>query len=173
MYRKSYSNRYQTPLQGFCLVHLCDTLIRCRQSDSDTQDIIAFCLEMLHEALPGFAFVGPLQAMFCQTVLEQRLLLPKDVNKLMGNRTQYGPEEFLDVCERVTYSQPVDLLIARLDDTIADRWEREWQDFIEAHGCSGEGEMAMSSTAEGTPQPRSERDSPSNRSMQINSLVNP
>lgn len=175
-HRQLFSGRYQTPLQAFCTIHLCDTVIRCRQSDTDAQEAVEFCLQTLHDALPGFVFVGPLQAMFCQTVLDQHLLLPKEVNKLMGGRTQYGPEELLDACERVTYMQPVELLLERLDPLIADSFEREWQNFIEEHGAAIDEhviERTREETDEKFRQRQSVQDSPSNRSMQIDSIVNP
>lgn len=175
-YQKFFSARYQVPLQSFCLVHLCDTLVRRGRSDVDTQSVVTFCLEMLHLALPGFVFIGPLQAMFCQMILEQRLPLPKDVNKLMGGRTQYGLEEFLDACERVTYAQPIDVLLERLDPLIADKFEGEWHDFIEAHGGNNS-DITVDTPFEGADEQfqerQSNRNSPSSRSMQINSLVNP
>lgn len=67
-YRLSYSNRQQPHLLAFCLVHLADVMVRHGERDIDN-DVVNFCLETLAEAAPGFAFVGTLQAMFCETVL--------------------------------------------------------------------------------------------------------
>lgn len=69
-YRELYSNRYQPPLQAFCLVHLADTFIRYSPSGVERQEAVRFCLDMLKECQPGLVIAGPLQAMFCQTVLE-------------------------------------------------------------------------------------------------------
>ncbi len=129
-YRNALTNRYQPPLQAFQLVHLCDAILRVGPAERDGlgQRIVVFCLEMLGEALPDFAFVGPLQAMFCQTARESGFVLPDDVDALMQGRSAYGPEELLDACERTTYRQPAGLLLGRLDAAAMARdWDAEWR----------------------------------------------
>jgi len=130
-----FSNRYQPPLQAFCLVHLCDVILRHAKSDVDK--IIHFCLETLGEALHGFPMIAPLQAMFCESVLSSGYNLPADVEQFMGGRSwqSYSREDKLECCERLTYAQPVDLLIERLDPQFAQQFEDEWKIFIERHGA--------------------------------------
>jgi len=169
-YERLFSNRYQVALQLFCLVHICDTLVRLGPAEINKPELVRFCLRGLHEALPYFSFVGPLQYMFLQAAGEQGVVIAKDIPELMGGRTQYGPEELLDACERVTYSQPIEILLQRFDPSIAADFEHEWHEFIEAHGGSddmGEGDnqdlhgMALSLQQAG------------GRSMEIGSFVNP
>lgn len=128
-YQRVFTNRYQTPLQAFCLVHLCDTLIRQRVN---AQEAVEFCLEMLHEALAGFPFIGPLQAMFCQEAKEYGLALPENLEELMNGRVTYSTEDMLDTCERITYVQPVDMLVERIDPSMAEEFGKAWQRFIES-----------------------------------------
>ncbi|TKA77910.1 hypothetical protein B0A49_04301 [Cryomyces minteri] len=170
-YRCLFSNRRQPPLQAFCLVHLSESFIRTCADNSECQQLILFCLEMLRDVLPGFLFVGPIQAMFCQTVLDFGCLLPKNVSELMGGRTHYAPEEMLDACGTTTCTQPVDVLLDLLDPSIAQNFEVEWKKFIE--GCDAlivdEGGAPNKSSSEELSRGESP---PSNRSMQINALIN-
>ncbi|KAJ9635972.1 hypothetical protein H2199_008327 [Coniosporium tulheliwenetii] len=172
-YQRIFSNRYQTPLQAFCLVHLCDTLIRQRVN---AQEAIQFCLEMLHEALAGFLFIGPLQSMFCQTVKEYGLALPDNHEELRNGRMSYSTEELLDTCERITYVQPVGILVQRIDPSISEEFEKAWKKFIETHGGT-EKELADIVDDADVDLRRSSQHSgqgsPTRRFMQIDSLMNP
>ncbi|KAI9710090.1 MAG: hypothetical protein M1820_002892 [Bogoriella megaspora] len=154
-FREQYQNRYQTPLQAFHLIHLCEAAIQVSQLNEEAQRIASFCLEMLSDALPGFPFVGPLQAMFCQTVTDLGLLLPDNAVELMGGRSDYGPEEMLDACERTTFVQPVHMLVERLDPAISEDFQTAWFKLVEEHGSTGGDE------------------SPTSRPLSIHSLVNP
>jgi hypothetical protein len=100
------------------------------------EQVVRECLETLSEALPGFPCVGPLQAMFCESVLSCGYDLPMDVDQIMGGRSwkSFSREEKLDCCERLTYAQPVDMLAERLDPSIPSNFEDEWKAFIENHG---------------------------------------
>ena len=100
--------------------------------------VIKFCLETLSEALPGFAYIGTLQAMDCELALAngssmapQAILL-----ELMGGRSWYSfsRENKLNCCECLTYAQSIDLLREQLDPNVANDFEREWENFIEAQG---------------------------------------
>lgn len=135
-YRYLFSNRYQPPMQAFCLLHLSDLILR--QSKQGVEATILFCFEMLSESLPGFPMIGPMQAMFCESVLSCGYKLPVNVEKLMGGRTwqSYSREDKLECCERLTYAQPVDMLAERLDPNISEVFEDEWHEHIENHGGS-------------------------------------
>jgi len=101
--------------------------------------------------------------MFVQMAREQGVAMPENMNELMGGRTHYGPEELLDACERVTYLQPIEILLQRIDPGIAATFEHEWQDFIEAHGGDNEDLPGVALSLQQA----------SGRSMQIGSFVNP
>jgi hypothetical protein len=164
-----YTNRYQSPFQAFCLIHLSDTLLR--EAKPKGPEVIQFGLEALREALPGFLFVGPLQAMFCQAAQECGYSLPHNVDELMGGRMQYGPEEFLDTCERMSYTQPVDLLLDRLDPSVTENFDEAWTAFIDGREAGERPSSAASGRgSEGQPSPQG---SPGNRALQIQELVNP
>jgi hypothetical protein len=114
---------------------------------SEADSVIKFCLETLSEALPGFPFVGPLQAMFCESVLSYGHAIPSNAETLMGGRRwqSFTREEKLDCCERLSYAQPTDFLVERLDPKIGVRFEAEWKSFIESHGTDN---ATMASTGD-------------------------
>ena len=176
-YHSVYSNRRQPPLLAFCLVHLADVMVRHGEKEYDNA-VISFCLETLAEAVPGFAFVGTLQAMFCETVLACGLPLPPQavLSELMGGRSwnSFSREDKLDCCGRLTYAQPVDLLTERLDPNLASDFEEEWKSFNEAQGDQG----ARTGDATGhvtnaSDDQQSKTESSGSRSIRIQRLMNP
>lgn len=176
-YRTLYSNRQQPPLLSFCLVHLADTLVR--HTDHNVEKVvIQFCLETLSEANPGFPYIGVLQAMFCESIMGRGLSLPPQTTlvELMGGRSRhsFSREDKLDCCERLTYSQPVDLLVERLDPNLADDFERGWKNLNEAHGGFSRPLGSASSLAAGASSEQQKADEASgNATMRIQRLVNP
>jgi hypothetical protein len=171
-YRELFTNRYQPPFHSFSLVHLCDLLIRYGDR-SKIQDVIQFCLETLSEALPGFPIIGPLQAMFCESVLLCGYKLPANVEQMMGGRSwqSFSREEKLDCCERLTYLQPNDMLAERLDQDIGSNFEEEWKAFIESHGSDDATEAYASGSAHDSDEQHTSTDG-SKRQMDINAVMN-
>jgi hypothetical protein len=171
-FSKYFSNRYQSPLQAYYLVHLADVILR--QDRLNANKVVHFCLQQLGEALPGFPVVGPLQAMFCESVLACGLLLPKDIQLLMGGRTwqSYSRDDKLGCSERLTYAQPVDLLAEAIDPSLPESFKSEWDEFIESYGEQNstvpeERELSNASSISSM-----ERRASDVRLMDINSLVN-
>ncbi|KAL1626300.1 hypothetical protein SLS56_006967 [Neofusicoccum ribis] len=179
-YRSLYTNKYQNPLLAFCVVHICDLLVLAGGAKDVQQRAAQFALEATHESLAGFAYVGPLQYMFAKSIADEGVSLPEDVEELMGGRTRYGPEEMLDACERVTYTQPYKMLRDRMDRSLGVDFEREWKLFMETQGAGRSQWGGGTSLREaGLVARRSDSNSSSAsggssaRSMQIHSVVNP
>lgn len=179
-YRSLYTNKYQNPLLAFCVVHICDLLVLAGGAKDVQQRAAQFALEATHESLAGFAYVGPLQYMFAKSIADEGVSLPEDVEELMGGRTRYGPEEMLDACERVTYTQPYKMLRDRMDRSLGVDFEREWKLFKETQGAGRSQWGGGTSLHEaGLVARRSDSNSSSAsggssaRSMQIHSVVNP
>jgi hypothetical protein len=174
-YRNLFTNRYQPPFQAFSLVHLCDVLLRYGNK-AESEEVIRLCLETLTEALPGFSCIGPLQAMFCESVLSTGYTLPPDVEKMMGGRRwqSFSREDKLDCCERLTYAQPVDLLAERLDSEISSNFEDEWKAFIENRGNEdAEDEQCRSGSGQDSDEHESSANgSRRNHSMNITAVMN-
>ncbi|KAF1987459.1 hypothetical protein K402DRAFT_49490 [Aulographum hederae CBS 113979] len=172
LHRHLFSSRYSAPLLLFHVVHLSDVLTH--KANPEAEKIVVFCLEMLNESLSSFGFAGPLQDMFCRAMTERSLPLPPNLNELLNGRTQYDPEEMLDTCERLTYQQPVDMLLPRLDPAIVGDFEKEWNDFIEAHGGEDTAKLSNSpDPVDGAAEDTEGAESPSMRNMNIQSLVHP
>ncbi|KAF2433479.1 hypothetical protein EJ08DRAFT_658016 [Tothia fuscella] len=173
-YCKAFSSRYQPPFQSYSLVHLCDILLR-HGSEAEIEWAIRFCLETLSEALPGWPCANPLQAMYCESVVGCGYALPSNTNKLMGGKSwqSFSREDKLDCCSRLTYAQPCDMLVEKIDPEMKHKFEIEWRAFIEGHGAdhkrNGQGDEPHFNGSERLDN-RSSNGPPS---MTINSLMNP
>lgn len=126
-YRDVYSCAYMTPLQLFCIVHLCDALVRLHTQVPTTADIISFCLESLQEAKNSFSLAGPLQQMFRLAMAEYNVSVPNDLERLIGSSSRYGNEEFLNACTRISYQQPMSQILPSLDKGLGQDFVRECQ----------------------------------------------
>ena len=125
--RRLYSARFSMPLLNFCLVHVCDCLVRFSPQEPPAPDTVEFCLEVLQQNSAGFALCGPLQALFCQTVEECGVQCSDETRALMGSFDRYGMDDILDACTRLSYTQPIDQILPRIDPDIARHWPGEWQ----------------------------------------------
>ena len=125
--RRLYSARFFLPLVGFCLLHVCDSLIRFSPRDPPASDTVEFCLEVLQQNSSGFALCGPLQSLFCQTAEECGVQLLDETRAVMGLYDHFVMDDILDACTRLTYRQPIDQILLRIDPEIANDWPGEWQ----------------------------------------------
>ena len=156
-YQRMYTAVYQSPLQLFVVVHICDTLVRFDSGNESTPELIRFCLETLQDARVSYALAGPLQRMFCIAVEEYGIPLPMGLNDLAQSVSQYGPEEMLEACTRITFRQPSSQIQLRLKPGIA----RDFT-FIRTRMADGEPPEAEGSESSSGQQVR----------MQIKSLLN-
>ena len=124
--RRLYSARFSIPLMSFCLVHVCDALVRFSPKDPPASDTVEFCLEVLQQTSAGFALCGPLQSLFCQTAEECGVPLSDEMRALMGSFDHYVMDDILDACTRLSYTQPLDQILLRVDPEIAKDWPQEW-----------------------------------------------
>ena len=106
-YKRIYTTLYLSPLQLFCLVHLCDAVVRWDGHGDTTPRTVEFCLVSLEEAKVGYPVAGPLQKMFRLSLTEYGISVPNELERMMGMSAHLGPEELLDACERPTYRQPM------------------------------------------------------------------
>lgn len=153
--RRLYSARFFMPLLTFCLVHVCDGLVRFSPQEPPASDTVEFCLEVLQQTSAGFALCGPLQSLFCQTAEECDVQLSDEMRAIMGSFDHYVMDDILDTCTRLSYTQPLDQILPRIDPEIAKDWPGEWQRQVVA--AFGQGRRGSSS---------------SGRYMQIGSLLN-
>lgn len=122
LYRLHFTYQFQSPLQLFSTVHICDTSIRFnRESPStadSTADTVRFCLESLQEAKFGYAIAGPLQQMFCISMAEYQVPIPDDLVEDIRASSECEPEHLLDACTRPTYKQPLKQILPNLDQNL-------------------------------------------------------
>ncbi|KAI9821198.1 MAG: hypothetical protein M1827_003932 [Pycnora praestabilis] len=137
-YRGLYTCRYQPSLQTFCVLHMCDLLIKYNSVDPTATEVVRFCLTVLKESADGqggFSVCGPLQETFRQAAVEYGVALPDDLDELMVcPPSQYSPDDVLDACTRLSYAQPVNQVNMNFESTMADDFAEEWREFIEGYG---------------------------------------
>lgn len=152
-----YTAVYQSPLQLFVVAHICDTLVRFDSGNEATSEVIRFCLEILQDARISYALAGPLQRMFCLAVEEYGVPLTEDMTRLAETLSQYGPEDMLEACTRISYRQPSSQILLNLRTGIA----RDFS-YIRTHMADGQPPEAEGDGASSGKQLR----------MQIKSLLN-
>ena len=137
MYKKLWTCRYQSPLQSFCLLHLCDILIRYDAAPLSVQEILRFCMETLKESADGRggnAVCGPLQKALCQTAVECNVLSPRDAHEWLGAADNLRADDMLDAITRLSYTQPVDEAVSKMDPALARDFTEGWRLFVENGG---------------------------------------
>lgn len=125
--RRLYTARFFMPLVSFCLIRVCDSLVRFSPQDPPASDTVDFCLEMLQQTSTGFALCGPLQSLFCQTAEECGVNFSDETRAAMASLRHYAMDDILDACTRLSYTQPIDQVLLRIDPEIAKDWPGEWQ----------------------------------------------
>lgn len=131
-YESIYTNFYLSPLQLFCMVHLCDAAVRYDGQGQSTARTVEFCLTSLEEAKVGYPVAGPLQQMFRHSLTECSIPIPRNLQGMMGSvSARIGPEELLDACTRPTYKQPITQLIPNMEEELGQRFIEGWQRIAE------------------------------------------
>ena len=157
-YRDVYGASYQSPLQLFCLVHICDAIVSHDSHGSSTAEVIRFCIEDLQDAKAGYPLAGPLQRMFANSVAESNVALPSDLERLVGPSYHYQLDDLLNACNRPSYKLPVAQLRPNMSPTLAQDFMEEW------HKASDEQQRVDLKSASSS--------GAASRSMHINELLN-
>ena len=130
-YKSMYTNFYLSPLQLFCLVHLCDVVVRYDGHGNTTPRIIAFCLTSLEEAKVGYPVAGPLQKMFRLSLTDYGIPVADGLERMIGVSARLGPEELVDACTRATYRQPLAQMTPQMDSELGPDFMNGWQHLAE------------------------------------------
>lgn len=131
-YKDTYTNFYLSPLQLFCLVHLCDAVVQYDGHGDTTPRMVEFCLVSLEEAKVGYPVAGPLQKMFRLSLAEYSIPVPKELERMIGVSARIGPEELLDACVRPTYRQPIAQLLPNMEVGLGQDFMNGWQGIVES-----------------------------------------
>ena len=143
------------PLLSFCLLHVCDCLVRFSPQEPPALDTLEFCLEVLQQTSTGFAVCGPLESLFCKTTEECGVQLSDEIRPVIDSLDHYVMDDILEACTRLSYTQPLNHILLRIDPEIAKDWPGEWQrQVVTAFGQSRRGSSS------------------SGRYMQIGNLLN-
>ncbi len=130
-YRDAYSFRYLSPVLLFCIVHVCDALVRYDAQGAAATETARFCLESLEEAKVGYPLAGPLQKMFRLALDDYSISIPDGLERLCGPPSRYGPEELLNACTRPSYQQPILQMLPNLDPGLAQDFMDDWEKLCE------------------------------------------
>ena len=147
-YKSIYTNFYLSPLQLFCLVNLCDTLVRYDGQVDTTSRTVNFCLTSLEEAKVGYPVAGPLQKMFRFSLTEYNVPVSDELERMIGVSARLGPEELLDACTRPTYKQPLAQLILNMEADLGQNFIKGWQRIIESRSPELHGQRSRSDSDE-------------------------
>jgi hypothetical protein len=130
-YRTQYTCRYQSVLQMFAVLHLSDTIARffpggVEGGSKDGPEAIQFGLEALLQSRIGYPVAGPFQEMLRMTAAECSIRLPPSsvevLNPQNNSRPIYRMDDFINVCTRPSYSQPVYEIQLRYSQTLSEDW---------------------------------------------------
>ena len=130
-YKSMYTNFYLSPLQLFCLVHLCDVVVRYDGHGNTTPRTIAFCLTSLEEAKVGYPVAGPLQKMFRLSLTDYGIPVADELERMIGESARLGPEELVDAFIRPTYRQPLAQMTPHMEPELGPDFMKEWQHLAE------------------------------------------
>lgn len=142
-YQITYSDHFVTPLQLFCLVHLCDALVRYDRRSEATEQAMHFCLRALEEAKTGYPVAGPLQKMFRVALTEYQISVSRELERVMNSTLRLGTEELIKVCTRPTYRLPFSQLLPNTKKDLSQQFVVEWQRFEDRQRMPKERQTCM------------------------------
>ncbi|KAL8718909.1 MAG: hypothetical protein Q9225_004012 [Loekoesia sp. 1 TL-2023] len=114
-YCEIYTYHHQSPVQLFCIVHVCDALVRYNSYHSAIPEVIEFALQSLEEASNGYPIARILRDSFRQAAYERHLSLPANIERRLDQKSPYLPHDVQNAFTRSTYQQPIDQLLPVLD----------------------------------------------------------
>lgn len=102
-------------------------------SIKDGSEAVTIGVEVLHESNVGFPAAGALQELLRRSAAACSLKLPPSLNDLLvsqGNvRTAHSYNDFIDVCTRPSYHQPLRGMLKKFDSNFAEDWYNQSPEF--------------------------------------------
>ncbi|KAL9594951.1 MAG: hypothetical protein Q9219_006731 [cf. Caloplaca sp. 3 TL-2023] len=117
-YCEIYTFYYQSPIQLFCIIHICDALAQYDSHDSTIPEVIEFALHALEEASVGYPIARIMRDTFRQSVAERHLTLPTQTAQQLNQKSPYLPHDVQNAFTRSTFKQPIAQLLPVLDDSL-------------------------------------------------------
>jgi hypothetical protein len=130
-YRVQFTCRCQPVLQMYAVLHLTDVVARFFPGGvegrcKDGPEAIKLGMEVLQESSLGFPVAGPMLEMLRRTANVCSIRIPMKAAQLEGAfplpKRAYQMDDFIDVCTRPTYVQPVDEIHQRYLPSISVDW---------------------------------------------------
>lgn len=132
-YRTHYTCRYQPVLQMFAISSICDLVARFFPTKStndirtkDGPEAITLGLEVLQDSLVGFPAAGAIHELLRRAAVGCSVRLPHSLDHLMAPPRSpcptYSYEDFINVCTRPSYHQPVWSVREKFDKKLAEDW---------------------------------------------------
>ncbi|OBT93674.1 hypothetical protein VE01_08019 [Pseudogymnoascus verrucosus] len=139
-YRLHYTCRYQPALQMFVVLNICHLIARFfpakptnDPSIKDGSEAVTIGIEVLHESNVGFPAAGALQELLRRSAVACSLKLPPSLDYLLtqqGNgRTAHSYNDFIDVCTRPSYHQPLRGVREKFDGNFAEEFYTQSPEF--------------------------------------------
>ncbi|KAL5348286.1 hypothetical protein ACLOAV_006768 [Pseudogymnoascus australis] len=139
-YRLHYTCRYQPALQMFVVLNICHLIARFfpakptnDPSIKDGSEAVTIGVEVLHESNVGFPAAGALQELLRRSAAACSLKLPPGLNDLLtpqGNvRPAHSYNDFIDVCTRPSYHQPLWGVRRKFNSNFAEDWYNQSPEF--------------------------------------------
>lgn len=121
-----YTSRFSLPIDTFCVVLLCDGLMKHLGNSPMALDAFKHSLGILQQTRSGFGLCGPLQKLLAQRAHNFGIGVPADMQELADSFDHYEIDDVLDACTRLSYVQPYDQFLHHIDPNIAAEWKDEW-----------------------------------------------
>jgi hypothetical protein len=149
-YSRLYTNHYLSPLHLFCLVHICDTVVRYDDSDEARRtEYIHYCFTSLEQAKVGYPLAGPLQKMFRTALSDYKVSVSDELEGIIGASARLGPEELLEACTRESYVQPVLQIVPNMETRLGQDFMDGYHQQYESRTVEQSQEERSSGTARG------------------------
>lgn len=113
-YYETY-NSHQSPIQLFCMVHVCDALIKYNSAHDAKAEVVDFALRSLEEAQVEYPIANILRDIFRQFVAECHLTLPLRLRRKLDETSPYHPHDIRNALTRSTYQQPIAQMVLVMD----------------------------------------------------------
>ncbi len=133
-YQTIYSTYFIAPLQIFCMVHICEALVRYDIPGPGlplVSEVVKFCLTSLEEIRSSYPVADALQQMFRSSLKDQGVPIPDDLDERFATQVQLSPDDLLDACTRPTYRQPIRQLMSNLEPALGPTFIEVWRDLPE------------------------------------------
>jgi hypothetical protein len=121
------SCQFFTPQALFCVLHICDFMVRWSPDIEERNWAVTTCMETVSRSHANYKLRGPLLQLFRAEI--DPLVpahLSMELDNRYGPRDQYSLDDILDATTRLTYVMPTSQVVKWLDPQFQSQWLEEW-----------------------------------------------